>query len=109
MDPEIVAFHDSFASAWHKEDDAARRTAACAQVAEWKKLALAVKKLTGGVVFAAATKDLQKQTLAVASTCARKNGDVQAALTATHDALHLVFVVAAKSSADKPDKEESLQ
>ncbi len=96
LPPEIVAYRDSFAAAWHKEDDASRRTAACGQIAEWKKLAQAVKKLRGGAVLAAATKDLQKETIGVAGNCARKNGDVQAALTKTHDALQMLFRVAAK-------------
>jgi hypothetical protein len=94
LPPAIVAFHDSFAAAWHKDSDETRKAAACGQVGEWKKLALAVKKVSGGPVLAAATKELQKQTLGVATSCTRKNGDVQAALKATHDSLHMLFRVA---------------
>ena len=93
MPAEIMAFHDSFGAAWHLETDDARRTAACAQVGEWKKLTQAVKKLQGGPVFAAATKDLHLKTAAVGGVCNRKNGDVQAALVSAHDALHLLYKV----------------
>ncbi len=106
LPPEVVAFHDSFAAAWHKEKEDERRSAACAKVAEWKKLAQGVKKLSGGVVLAAATKDLHKKTMAVVSSCARKKGDVQAALVSTHDALHMLFKVAAQpKKAAQPNAE----
>ena len=93
LPPTLAGFHETIAPVWHSEPGAGRATLACGAAATLRERAGAVQsgEAPAGVDAAAwtpAATALVTATDALAATCTAQGTDVEAKLTAVHEAFH---------------------
>lgn len=93
LPPTIAAFHSAIAPVWHSEAGASRAAQACTAAASLREHAGSAQSAeapagTDATAWSAATAALVSSTDALVATCTAQGTDVEAKLTAVHEAFH---------------------
>ena len=103
LPPVLIAYHDSFASAWHPHAEGATAEAVCQVVPVLRIHGDALAKISPPAAgdkkaWSAAATDLQAKTVAVEKACSA-SGDVGAALEGAKKAFHQLAIAAGAAAA----------